>query len=203
MIDTLDNLKLALRVATTVDDDRLTQLAGAAEAFIAAHCGRTFGGGGFTEYFAGGQRTLFLANWPIGGVTGVKVDADGGFAAETLRPAAGYIVLADRGLIQNRGGPFLPPVAGARGRDTDFPWAVQVAYTTPTNAVPSAVQRAYADLVGHWYRTANTHFELNQTAKLTQTAGGTITAYPWGVSGGFKVPKGVLELLALYRVPVL
>ena len=31
----------------------------------------------------------------------------------------------------------------------------------------------------------------------------SIAAYPWGLSGGFHVPAGVLQLLDQYRVPSL
>ena len=83
----------------------------------------------------------------------------------------------------------------------DFPGAVRIAYTTATGQVPAAVGRAYAELVGHWYRQVKTHSSLTFLNQLQQTSSGVVTEYPWGQSGGFRIPTGVLQLLERYRVP--
>jgi hypothetical protein len=203
MIDTLANVKLALQVVTHTDDERLGQLATAAEAFISAYCNRSFGGGTHTEYFAGGQTTLVLAHWPVLVVTSINVDPAGLFPPATTRPTTAYTLDEPRGLIQHRDGPFIPTRPGFPVRLTDFPRTVRVIYTTHSSSVPAGLQRAYAELIGHWYRIQNTYTETNQTLKTSQTNGTTVTAYPWTLGHGSHLPRSVLELLAMYRTPLL
>jgi hypothetical protein len=200
-IDTLSNLKLHLNVTGSGDDTRLTALQSAAEAFIESHLNRSFAGGTFVEYHPGGRRVLMLRNYPVTAVTSLKVDATYTFGADTVRPASDYVLHADRGLVEALHGAFLPPRPGFRLVLEDHPRSVQVTYTTAADAAPTDIKRALAELVGHWYRQANTHLALTHTDKLTVTDGTTVTAYPWGVSGGFRSPPHVLALLANYRVP--
>jgi uncharacterized phiE125 gp8 family phage protein len=191
----LSDLKLHLGVTGSADDDLLDQLQAAADEFVAVHCGREFEGGTFTEPFAGGSRLLLLRNFPVTAVTAVKVDPARAFGAGTERAADTFVVHADRGVVENLAGPFVP--GAARGA---FPNTVQVVYTTATGAVPAAVARASADLVGHWYRQTKTHASAGQLNVMEATDG---TRYPWGQSGGFSTPAGVLEALAPYRAGAL
>jgi uncharacterized phiE125 gp8 family phage protein len=200
-IDTLADVKLTLGITGSADDALLGELQLAADAFIDMHCGRVFTGGTFTEYHPGGSRLAFLQNYPVAAVTSVKVDPAGGFGPETVRDPATYTVLIDRGVVMSKDGSFVPARPGFRVAADDFPRAVQVIYSTATGAVPAAVSRAYAELIGHWYRQTKTHAALNHQDLIQQTNGTTVTEYPWGLSGGFGVPKGVLQLLEVYRVP--
>lgn len=200
MLDTLANVKTALLVAGTTDDATLTKLLEAADAFISAHTGRAFEGGAFTETHPGGARLVFLRNYPVDVIDSVRVDANRLFATETIRAATGYVVHADRGVIESLDGPFLPPRPGRTS--ADWPGAVQVTYSTPT-AVPAAVKEAFAQLVGHWYALAKTGEDLGHVllTEFTDTSG--TKTYPWALAGGPKVPAGVLRLLAPYRAPTL
>lgn len=199
-LGTLDDVKTALGVTGTADDDLLDQLCAAAEGFVGEHCGRAFAGGSFTEYLPGGGRMAFLRNFPVDAVASVYVDASRAFAANTLRDPDTYYVHAARGVIENLDGPFVPPRPVRSPGSELFPGAVKVTYST-TTTVPPAVQKAYTELVGHWYRQVKTHAATGQVNLLQTTAGGVVTEYPWGQSGGFRVPVGVLQLLATYRVP--
>jgi uncharacterized phiE125 gp8 family phage protein len=190
----LSDLKLHLGVSGSGDDDLLGQLQAAADGFVADYCGRAFEGGSFTEYFSGGDRTLVLANFPVTAITSLKVDAARVFGSDTIRDAATYVVHTDRGVIENLDGPFLP--GAAKG---SHPHTVAIAYTTATDAVPPAVARAAADLAGHWYRQTKTHDSAGQLNVMEVTAGTDTTRYPWGQSGGFHVPAGILEALGPYR----
>jgi hypothetical protein len=190
----LVDLKLHLGVTGSADDDLLDRLQAAADGFIAEYCGREFGGGTFTESFPGGSRLAVLRNFPVTVVTSVKVDPARAFGAGTERAADTVVVHADRGVVENLTGLFVP--GAARGA---FPEAVQVVYTTATGAVPPAVARASADLVGHWYRQTKTHASAGQLNVMEVTTGTNTTRYPWGQSGGFHIPAGILEALAPYR----
>jgi hypothetical protein len=192
-IDTLSSVKVNLGVSGTGDDTLLGQLQAAADAFIEQHCGRAFAGGTFTEYHASGQRLLFLANFPVAGVTSVKVDPNGAFGAETQLAASAYAVLSDRGVIVSRGGAF----GGG-----SVPNAVQVVYATATGAVPAAVGRAYADLIGHWYRQAKTNATLGHLNLVSRNESGVETSYATYVSQ-YRVPEQVTAALAMYRVPAM
>lgn len=197
-LDTLNNVKSQLGVATSDDDTLLSQLQAAADAFIEAFCGRAFAGGSYTEDHAGGARAVFLRNYPVAAISSVKVDPARGFdAATTLDPAA-YLVHADRGVVESLTGPFIPSRPGWPVQPFDFPGAVRVAYTTPTGEVPGAILRAYAELVGHWYRQVKTHISTGHL-NLTFQADGT--GFPWGQATGFRLPEGTLQLLRPYRVP--
>ena len=191
-LDTLTNVKTHLGVIGTADDALLTKLQDAADDFVTRHCGRTFTGGSFTEDLPGGGRVLVLTNYPIDAVTSVNVDPSRTFAATTVIDPTDYFVHADDGTIESLGGPFGPP---------DAPGAVRVVYTTATGQVPGSVVRAYAELIGHWFRQVKTHVSTGQLDLIQQTSGTTVTQYPWGQSGGFRVPAGVLALLAPFRVP--
>ena len=190
-IATLDAVKLMLGVTGTADDTLLDALRDAADEFLPRHCGRGFCGGSYTEDHPGG-RLVFLRQFPVAAVTSVKVDSTRVFGTETVVDATRYLVHPDRGVVESLNGPF---AAG--------PGTVRVAYTVATDQVPAAVVRAYAELVGHWFRQAKTAAATGQTNTLTvcDTGTGMETKYPWGQSGGFKVPAGVLALLAPYRVP--
>ena len=199
MLDTLANVKLALMVTDAADDGLLIRIMTAADSFVAQFTGRAFAGGSFTETHPAGGSLLFLRNFPVASVTSVKVDATRAFGSETVRSADTYVVHSDRGVIESLTGPFLTPRPGRGPRD--WPEAVQVVYATPTGSVPPAVLQAFTDLIGHWYEEAKTHAGLNFELLIENTSGTNTKTYPWGVSGGFRLPIGVLQLLNPFRVP--
>jgi hypothetical protein len=201
-VDTLTNVKTALGVTGTGDDTLLTQLQAVADSFVETFCGRSFAAGPFTEYHPGGSRVVFLTNYPVAAVSSVRVDPDHDFAAETEMPADDYVVHPTRGVVEHRHGPFVPMVFEWAVRTDQFPEAVRVTYTA-AGVVPATVSRAYSELVGHWYRQAKTHAAVGQlnVSEVPDTAGPTV--YPWGQSYGYKIPPGVKELLAPFRVPSL
>lgn len=198
---TLSDVKTHLGITTSADDALLALLQGSADDFVEQYCGRSFAGGSFTEDHPGGARMAFLRNYPVTAVTSVKVDPNRAFGSETTLDTADYFVHADRGVVEALDGPFVPSRPGWRVASDDFPGVVRIAYTTATGQVPAAVTRAYAELVGHWYRQVKTHSALTFLNQLQQTTSGVVTEYPWGQSGGFRVPAGVLQLLERYRVP--
>jgi len=191
-IDTLANVKTHLGVTGTSDDTLLGKLQAAADDFITRHCGRAFDGGSYTEDLDGGARVLVLTNYPIQAVTSVSVDSTRTFGAGTVLPSDQYFVHPDDGTIETLGAPF--------GRVGE-PGTIRVIYTTATGSVPQAVCRAYAELIGHWYRQVKTQVATGQLNVIQETNGSTVTEYPWGESGGFRIPNGVLALLAPLRVP--
>jgi hypothetical protein len=191
-IDTLSNVKTQLGVTGTADDVLLAKLQAAADDFVARHCGRAFDGGTYTEDLDGGSRMLVLINYPIQAVTSVNVDPTRTFAPATVVDPTEYFIRPDDGTVESLGGPFGP--AGEPG-------VVRVVYTTATGSVPASVTRAYAELIGHWYRQVKTQTAAGQLNVIQQTSGTTVTEYPWGQSGGFRLPAGVLALLAPYRMP--
>jgi uncharacterized phiE125 gp8 family phage protein len=199
MLDTLANVKTALRIVGTDDDTTLNRLLTTAESFIAEHPGRVFDGGSFTETHPGGTGLVFLRNYPVSAVTDVRVDANRLFGAETILDPTNYVLHADRGVIESAGGPFLPP-RGRRG-SADWPGTVRVAYSTATGAVPGAVKEAFSQLVGHWYRLAKTNEDLAGVLLTEKTDGTGTRTYSWSLAGGLKVPAGVLQILAPFRVP--
>jgi Phage gp6-like head-tail connector protein len=182
MIDSLSDVKQLLNISGTADDALLAQLQPVADAVIEEYCGRTFTGGTFTELFSGKDRTLFLKNYPIASVTSVKV-------ATVLRDAGTYTVFADRGVIVSRGRSF-------GDDDTN---SVEVVYTT-ANAVPVSLGRAYADLISDWYRQAKTAAHLGQLNLISRNETGIETRYSNG-SSRLTIPKNVLDVLEIYRVP--
>lgn len=198
MIDTLANVKTALVVSGSADDDLLTRLMDGADAFVAAHTGRDFVGGTFIETHAAGTATLFLRNFPVASVVSVKVDPDRQFGSDTVRAADTYVLQADRGLVTSLTGPFLAPRAGVRD---DWPNCVQVTYTTALDAVPGQVKEAFSQLVGHGYRQAKTFADQEHQMLLERTDGTDAKVWSWSLASGLKLPVGVLELLAPYRVP--
>lgn len=199
MIDTLNNVKAAMLVSGSGDDDLLVRLMGGADAFIAEHTGRDFDGGAFTELHPAGRTTLFLRNFPVTSVTSVKVDPARQFGSDTVRAADTYVLHADRGLIESLTGPFLAPRSGIRD---DWPAAVQVVYATATGAVPAPVQEAFGQLVGHWYRQAKTFADQEYQMLIQRTDGTDAKSWSWSLVTGLKLPPGVLQLLQPYRVPV-
>src|SRR5262245_61190493 len=101
-LDTLANVKARLGISGSADDTLLGLLMDSADAWIAIHTGRDFGGGTYTEYFDGGVGVLIVTNFPITGVTSVKVDPSGGFGPETIVAATSYVVESLRGVIQSK-----------------------------------------------------------------------------------------------------
>lgn len=198
MLTTLANVKIDLLISGSTDDALLTRLMDAADAFIAEYTGRDFAGGSFTEIFAAGHELIFVRNFPVESVTSVKVDSARAFGAETTRAIDTYVVHSERGVIESVDGPFLKPRAG---KQDDWPGALQVVYSTPTAAVPAAVEQAFSQLIGHWYRMAKTAADQDYEMLLTRLSGTDEKDWPWSVAAGPKLPPGVLQLLHPYRVP--
>jgi len=196
-LDTLENVKLTLNITAETDDALLEALQSAADSYVETYCGRIFTGGSFSEDHPGGGRTVFLKNYPLAAVDTVNVDANRSFSAATVLDADRYVVHAERGVIEALDGPFLADRASANS----FPQAIRVAYSTPTNEVPTAVKRAYAELIGHWYRQAKTYEATAQVNVRQKTDGAVVTEYPWGQSGGYRLPVPVKQILDLFRVP--
>ena len=82
-IDTLANVKQALAVSGSDDDDLIEQLQAAADSFIETFCGRAFAGGTFTEYHPGGAKVIFLDNYPVSDISEVRVDVTREFDLST------------------------------------------------------------------------------------------------------------------------
>jgi hypothetical protein len=196
-LETLANIKSNLGVSTSADDTLLSQMQAAADAYIQTFCGRSFGGGTFTEYHPGGARLAFLSNFPVGTLTSVHVDVDRQYPADSLMPTSRYVLYPGRGVIECLDGAFVPSLPGWRVSDDAFPDAVRVVYTTPSGSVPGTILRAYSELVGHWYRTAKTHEATGQINVIEQAG----TIYPWGQSTGYRVPSAIVDLLQMERVP--
>ncbi len=191
-IESIDDVKLGLLIVGVADDALIAQLQTAADGYFDTHCGRSFVGGTFTEFFAGGSRVLLLRQYPVLAVASVHIDALGDFGVQTLRDPQTYVLHTERGAIESRNDAF---------SSAQYPRAVRVIYSTATGAVPADVSRAYIELIGHWYRQAKTQRQLGHINVLSQTASGVVTTYPWGQSGGFRIPNGVVQLLAPHRVP--
>jgi len=197
-IDTLADVKTSLAVSGSGDDALLAELQASADSFVETYCGRIFVGGTFTEDHPGGGHLLFLKNFPVSAVSSVKVDATRAFPSESLVAAGEYMVHADRGVIELLDGTFVPTLPGWNVGADAFPGAVRVVYATATGAVPAAICRAYADIIGHWYRQAKTHAATGQL-NVGESAGVT---YPWGQSTGMRIPESALALLRPFRNPV-
>jgi uncharacterized phiE125 gp8 family phage protein len=196
---TQSDLKTALLITSSSDDAVLTRLQTVAEAFVEQHTGRSFAGGTFTETQPAGKSLIFLRNFPVSSVTDVRVDPTRAFGSDTIRDPTTYVVHADRGVIESVAGPFLNPRPGHRW--DDWPEAVRVTYSTPTAQVPAAVTEAVSELVSHWYRQVKAAADqgFRDLTELTDATGTKV--WPWGVAYGFKIPAGVLQLLAQFRVP--
>jgi uncharacterized phiE125 gp8 family phage protein len=190
-LDALADVKQALGITGSDDDDLLEQLQEMADDTIARHCGRDFLGGAFTELHPADGRMIFLANYPVTVLTSVKVDPDGDFGAQTLLDPDAYTLVAERGVLVARGGRF-----GTRYA----PAAVQVVYATAEDAVPAAVSRAYIDLVGHWYRQVKTNVNLNQLNVVSRNESDIETRY---VPANADIPVAIIRTLNLFRVPTL
>ncbi len=202
-IDTLSNVKLALCVSTPTDDALLAQIQTSADSFVEAYCQRTFAGGTFTEFHPGGAKVLFLRNYPVATVSSVRVDASRQFDPATTINASLFVLHSARGVLESLDGPFVPSLPGWDVPVNAFPNAVRVEYTTATSDVPPVVCRAYAELVGHWYRMAKTAAATGHVNVVESPGTGGQTVYPWGQSTGYHVPDGVKELLRPYRVPAM
>ncbi len=190
----LDEIKMNLGLETdpSADDALLADLQLQAESFIEGYCGRSFSAGPHTEYFPARSTVVLVRNFPIISLTSLKFDPAGVFGAETILPPERYTVSPSRGLVQAVGGRW-----GGGGES-----ALQVIYTT-ASSVPDAVRRAAAELVGHWFRQAKTHVALGQINQLAQVVSGQENRYPWGTAGGFRIPAGVIAVLAAHRVPAI
>ena len=197
---TVTDLKTDLLISGGADDDLLARLRDAAEGFVERHTGRSFAGGTFVEFF-GGSRALFaVRNFPLdAGSVDVRADAARQFGPGTSRDPEGYVVHADRGVIEVVSGGYLRPRPG-RG-PADWPGAVRVTYTTPAGQVPAAVTAAVSQLVGHWYRQAKTAAAADYQMLTGRTTGPDAVSYSWGLTTGLRLPPGVLQLLQPYRVP--
>ena len=203
-LDTLANVKARLGITTSADDSLLTLFQDSADKAIELACNRDFVGGTYTEYHPGGSEFIHLRNYPVTGITSVKVDPTYGFGAETLVAASAYTLHVDWGVLQSLIGPFLPHLGlGLVNAElriwTRGPRIVQVVYTTATSQVPGDVKEAYARLIGLWYRRAKTELSANFQNITHQKFGDTsITFAP---DDGAALPTDVAGLLAPYRVP--
>ncbi len=197
-LDTLANVKTSLFITGTTDDAVLNRLIDAADAFILEYTGRVFAGGSFTELHPAGHAFVFLNNFPVDTVTSLKVDAARQFGPETVRAADTFVVHAARGVIESVDGPFLKPRAG---RTDDWPAALEVVYSTPTNQVPAAVKEAFCQLIGHWYRFAKTAPAQSFEMLLRKVDASGEKEWPWSLATGNLLPPGFFQMLEPYCVP--
>ena len=200
-IDTLSNVKLCLCISGSTDDTLLAQIQTAADSFVEAYCQRTFLGGTFTEFHPGGATVLFLRNYPVAAISSVRVDASRQFDPSTAIDPTRFVLHTARGVVECLDGPFIPSLPGWDVPSDAFPAAVRVEYTTATSDVPPVVCRAYAELVGHWYRMAKTAASAGHLNLVESPGTGGQTVYPWKQATGYSVPPGVKELLRPFRVP--
>jgi hypothetical protein len=205
-IDTLANVKSRLGITTSADDSLLTLLRNSADQWITNYCGRDFGGGTYTEYHPGGSEFVHLRNFPIQSVTSVNVDPGYVFGSSTIISTSAYVVHLERGVIQSLNGPF--PASERRGLlDQNVrPWSagprvVQVIYVVATAAVADDILEAYAQLVGHWYRSVKTQSAVGFQNIAAQKFGDAWTSFPAHSLQGLPLPPDVERLLAPYRIP--
>jgi hypothetical protein len=197
LLDTLSAVKTQLGISGSADDTLLETLRTAATDTIMRYCGRNFDGGSFVEYAAGGAKLLILANYPVEDGWELRVDPGRIFPIDSIVPPERVIVHADRGLVTlATGRPFISGTQPGA-----YPRSVKFSYTTASGAVPETIKRAYAELIGHWYRQTKTWTAAEQQNLRQRTDGSAITEYPWGQSGGFNLPNGVTHLLNAYRTP--
>ena len=106
------------------------------------------------------------------------------------------------GLRGARDGGDGPDVRDRRGACVDLVRVHAEAIGLATGAVPAPVSEAFSQLVGHWYRQAKTFAEQEYQMLLERTSGTAGKVWSWSLASGLKLPPGVMELLAPYRVPV-
>ena len=206
-LDTLANVKTRLGISGSTDDTLLALLQDSADAWIANYTGRDFAGGTFTEYFSGHGEFLHLANFPVTAVTSVKVDPSETFGSDTAIASSSYALHSERGVIQSKVGPFVgsdrrPGLVNAETANwTASPRAVQVVYTTATNAVPNDVKQAYAQLIGHWYRQIKTQVAVSFQNIERQKVGDVTVEYQLDQMAKSPLPPEISRLLTPYRTP--
>lgn len=206
-LDTLANVKARLGVTTSADDTLLGLLQASADQWVTNHCDRDFGGGTFTEYHPGGSAFVHLRNYPVTGVTSVKVDPAYVFGSDTLLSPSSYVVHSERGVIQALAGPFWPRDPAGRLVNSGValwpagPRVVQVVYSTAAGAVPDDVKQAYARLISHWYRQVKTEVATGFQNLTQQKAGDLFATYAREALTGWPPPADVLKLLEPYRNP--
>ena len=196
-LDTLANVKLANGIATDDDDTLLTQLQATADGFVETYCGRQFEGGTFTEFHSGATGLAFLRNYPVASVTTVHVDVNREYDTDTLLDPSRYVVHAERGVIECLDGTFVPSLPGWNPGGNAFPRAVRVVYVTAVDNVPGPVARAYAELIGHWYRQIKTRVATDQKNLIQDGE----VIYPWGQSGGYPIPSAIRQTLGMFKLP--
>jgi hypothetical protein len=199
MLETLENVKLALGISGSDSDSMLQRLMAAAGQCISEYTGRDWHGGTFTEQHPAGQTLVFLRNFPVETLVSLKVDPQRQFGPYTQRPLSSFVVHRERGVVESVDGPFLPPLEGPQG---DWPGALQVVYVTPAGATPVAVREAFVQLVSYWYRLARTALAQNQELLLSQQSGTEAKSWPWSAVVGLpRWPAGVRQLLEPFRSP--
>jgi hypothetical protein len=208
-IDTLANVKTRLGITTAADDALLGLLQNSADLWISNYCDRNFGGGTYTEYHPGGSEFIHLKNFPVQSVTSVNFDPGYVFGASTILSTTAYTVHLERGVIQSLIGPFAPRLyrQGLVNRHvynwTKGPRVLQVIYTVAAGAVADDILEAYAQLIGHWYRSVKTQSGLNYVNLANQKLGESQTTYRAEQIAGLPLPPDIKMLLAPYRVPTL
>jgi len=208
-LDTLANVKSRLGVTGSADDSLLTLLMNSADRWVTNYCNRDFGGGTYTEYHPGGSEFVHLRNFPVQSVTSVNVDPGYTFGSNTVISPTAYVVHLERGVIQSLVGPFAPHLdrQGLVNRHvynwTKGPRVLQVVYVVATGAVADDILEAYAQLIGHWYRSVKTQVGLNFVNLTGQQVGEVQASYRVEQIAGLPLPPDIKALLAAYRVPSL
>ena len=186
---TADDLTAAV-AAPTGDAAMVARLAAAADRAVRQFLGRDFTAGPFTESHPGGGRVLVLAHFPVAAVTSLRVDAARDFP--TSQRAADDELPRPPGPRRDRK-PGRPVRAGGAGGGAG-------GLHGRRDGAPDTVKQATLLLGEHWYREAKTHAATGQQNVGTAADG---TVYPWGQSGGYRLPPAVLQLLRLERVPAI
>jgi hypothetical protein len=195
ILNDLSSVKAGLNITSNDDDMILATLRDSANDAIVQYCRRSFSGGTFTEYFDGGAKLLVLANYPVMPGWELRVDPGRFFSTDSIVFPERVVMRADRGLVtMANGNSFIPGTS-----PHSHAGAVKISYSTAANDIPESVKHACLELISHWYRQMKTWQATDQQNLKTKTDNGVVTEYPWGQSGGFTLPRGVVQLLAPFR----
>ena len=154
----LSDVKTALRLTTTTDDELLAALITSESSLIANWVSRIFGSMAFTQRFSGrGKSDFLLSNTPVSAITSVVIDGISIPAADSPQ-GTGYMLIDGKVVLFG----FVFGLGN---------YNCAITYTAGFDSVPADINRACVDLVVGRYK------ELDRSGLISKGLAGETTTY--------------------------
>lgn len=182
---TVDDYKLYTNISSTDQDDKFEMLVTLVSSFVKDYCGRSFIDNynvdteaylPITQYFNGGDDTVYTDEFPLVGITSVSYSTDYGQNYTSLVEYTDFVLDRQHNRVKLFGGDLV-----------DSPNYYKIIYTGGYIETPSDLKLACLDLMEYYVKRESTPRKTNSSVSIEYVRGS-------------ELPGHIKRVLDLYRV---